>query len=593
MKPYELGPKIVTPDVAKPYRRRIGDLVHRPLRIYTQDPGAATYNAPVVVVRVPWEPLTPGPTGRLFAVEDYNATRNETYAPVDLDSPEVLTGQGLAPSTADPRFAQQMTYAVAMTVFDRFALALGRTPDFTVGPQLQRLTIRPHAAEEDNAWYDSETGALEFGYVFTRSDGGGRSQRGSVVFTSLSHDIVVHETTHALLDGMRPLFLEPTHQDVAAFHEGFSDLVALLLRYQYRDLVERGLEEGLGLGAPLLTQMAKQWGESGGDGKTPLRQVLLRAGKPEDQVDKDDRYGARKEEHDLGAVLVAAVIEAMSRIYERKTKRLRRLADTPHAPRDAALSLLASEAQKLAGEFLSILIRAVDYCPPVDVRFGDYLRAMVTADNITVPEDPWGYREALVWAFRRYGVRVNDVADLSEESLLWKRPEQALPAVPGLAFAELRHEVEPGWPTSVEERVRRGEALGDYIADRRYDCFGLVPPARRRGIDPPVVQSVRTLRRLSPDQDLGFHVVAEVTQRRRLDNGAAFYGGATVIIDECGVPQYVIGKGVQSARREDDMRAFLRAAGPAYRRAAKGERGSRRDLLRHLDRHRGRRRAAD
>ena len=215
----------------------------------------------------------------------------------------------------------------------------------------------------------------------------------------------------------------------------------------------------------------------------------------------------------------------------------------------------------------------------MDVRFGDYLRAMITADQITVPEDPWGYREALVWAFRRYGVRVNDVADLSEESLLWQRPQQDLPPIPGLAFAELHHEIEPGWPTTLEERVRRGKALGGYIADR-YDCFGLVPPAPRRGIDPPVIQSVRTLRRLSPDQDLGFHIVAEVTQRRRLKGGVSFYGGATVIIDEYGVPQYVIGKGVQSERREGDMRAFLRAAAPAYRRAAKGERGAHRDLLR-------------
>ena len=253
MKGYELGPKLVARDVATPYRRRIGDLVHRPLRIFTQDPGAAIYNAPVVVVRVPWEPVEPGPSGKLFTVQDFNATRRETYAPVDLDDPGVLSGQGLSPSTADPRFAQQMTYAVAMTVFDRFALALGRTPDFAVGPNLHRLTIRPHAAEEDNAWYDNESGSLEFGYVFTKSDSGGRSQPGSVVYTSLSHDIVVHETTHALLDGMRPLFLEPTHHDVAAFHEGFSDLVALLLRYQYRDLVERGLEEGLGLATPLLT----------------------------------------------------------------------------------------------------------------------------------------------------------------------------------------------------------------------------------------------------------------------------------------------------------------------------------------------------
>ena len=85
--------------------------------------------------------------------------------------------------------------------------------------------------------------------------------------------------------------------------------------------------------------------------------------------------------------------------------------------------------------------------------------------TITVPEDPWGYREALVWAFRRYGVRVNNVADLSEESLLWKPPERALPSGAG---AGVRRNSGPpgraGLADHGEERVRRGDALGDYIA---------------------------------------------------------------------------------------------------------------------------------
>ena len=556
--------------------------MHRSLRIYTQDPGAAAYDAPIVVARVPWEPLEPGPIGQLFAVHDQNETRNETYAPVDLDSAEVLNNQGLSPSTADPRFAQQMTYAVAMSVFDRFSLALGRSPEFAVGPNVTRLTIRPHAAEEDNAWYDGETGSLDFGYVYATTDAGGRLQQGSVVFTALSHDVVVHETTHALLDGMRPLFLEPTHNDVAAFHEGFSDLVALLMRYQYRDLVERGLDHGMGLAAPLLTEVARQWGRSSGSGREALRRVLLAAGDADEPVKAAYRYNPRREAHDLGGVLVAAVIEAMSRVFDRKTKRLRRLGATPHAPQNDLLSLLASEAQKIAKEFLSILIRAVDYCPPVDIRFGDFLRAMITADNVTVPEDPWGYREALVWAFRRYGVRVDNVADLSEESLLWQRPERPLPAVKGLAFDELVHRFEPGWPTTRDERLRRGKALGDYITAGRHEFFGVVPGNARARIEPPVIQSVRSLRRLSPDQDLGFHVVAEVSQRRRTKAGHWFHGGSTVIIDEEGVPRYVIGKGVMSKGREGEMGKFLQTARAEYRRAARGDRGARRELIRHL-----------
>ena len=116
MPAYELGSDILSPEIAAPYRRKLGDQVHRSLRDLHPGSGAAAYDGAIVVARVPWEPLEPGPIGQLFAVHDHNETRNETYAPVDLDSAEVLNNQGLSPSTADPRFAQQMTYAVAMSV---------------------------------------------------------------------------------------------------------------------------------------------------------------------------------------------------------------------------------------------------------------------------------------------------------------------------------------------------------------------------------------------------------------------------------------------------------------------------------------------
>ena len=44
---------------------------------------------------------------------------------------------------------------------------------------------------------------------------------------------------------------------------------------------------------------------------------------------------------------------------------------------------------------LSICIRALDYCPPVDVTFGEYLRAMITADCDLLDEDDKNYRFAV------------------------------------------------------------------------------------------------------------------------------------------------------------------------------------------------------
>jgi len=591
-KPFILGPGIRSAACTEPYRRRAGEPVRRALRIYTQDPGASRYDAPIATAQIPWEPVQPGPQGALFVVRDYNETRDETYAPVDLDSYEVTSHQGLTPCTSDPRFAQQMVYAIAMTVFDRFKLALGRIPEFSPieasNGKPRRLVIRPHAFNEDNAFYDSEASELQFGYVFAKSDAGGRLQKGAVVHTALSHDVVVHEVSHALLDGMRPLLLLPSNPDVAAFHEGFSDLVALLLRFQYRELVERAMEdEEGGLGSRLLTDIARQWGRSDGEGRAPLRRIILEAGDPEELVDKKNRYDPAMEEHDLGAVLVAAVFEALSRIFNRKTRGIRRLGAMPQAPRADVVHLLAEEAQKVASEFLNIILRAVDYCPPIDITYGEFLRAMMTADMVTVPEDRSGYREALVVAFRRYGVRVSGVPDLSEESLVWRGPERPLPPVRGLAFSDLRHNYEPGWQTSAAERERRATALGEYVTGGLHQYFGVVEPGMRDGeeIEPPVIQSVRSLRRLTPERELDFHIVAEITQRRRKTRrGRWFHGGSTVVIDEAGEISYVIGKGIMNRAREQQTNLFLDAAPAAYRRAFTDAPGSKRAMLKRLHR---------
>jgi hypothetical protein len=37
-----------------------------------------------------------------------------------------------------------------------------------------------------------------------------------------------HETTHALLDGLRERYMDRSSQDQFAFHEGFADVIAML-----------------------------------------------------------------------------------------------------------------------------------------------------------------------------------------------------------------------------------------------------------------------------------------------------------------------------------------------------------------------------
>ena len=84
---------------------------------------------------------------------------------------------------------------------------------------------------------------------------------------------------------------------------------------------------------------------------------------------------------------------------------------------------LSREATKAAQHVLTMCIRALDHCPPVDITFGEYLRAIITADCDLVEDDRLRYRVAFVEAFRRRGIYPPDVRTMSVDSLIWRTPE--------------------------------------------------------------------------------------------------------------------------------------------------------------------------
>src|SRR4029078_2542474 len=108
-----------------------------------------------------------------------------------------------------------------------------------------------------------------------------------------------------------------------------------------------------------------------------------------------------------GSVLVSTVFEAFATIFRRKSERILHIAGvTPgqFGPRNLdgpLVRAMAELASEVAGQFLTVCIRAIDYCPPVDMELCEYLTALITADAEVVPDDTWGYREALMRSFRR------------------------------------------------------------------------------------------------------------------------------------------------------------------------------------------------
>jgi hypothetical protein len=141
-----------------------------------------------------------------------------------------------------------------------------------------------------------------------------------------------------------------------------------------------------------------------------------------------DKRRKEGEPHALGAVLVSAVFAAFVTIYRARSADLIRLATNGTGVLPAGeishdlAGRLAAEAAKVADQVLNMCIRALDYCPPVDVNFGDHLRAIITADRDLVPLDDRGYRVASASRhFATAGFLPNEVAHLAEDSLLvWR-----------------------------------------------------------------------------------------------------------------------------------------------------------------------------
>ncbi|MFO0798040.1 MAG: hypothetical protein U0804_11215 [Gemmataceae bacterium] len=428
------------PDVAPPSRRR--------LQVYALDPAAdqslSTANVARCVLPVRWEALTPGPVGEYVEVVDIDPSSGCAYDPVDLDHPHHAAQDGLRPSEGNPHFHQQMVYAVVMKTIENFEAALGRPVTWADRPwtdkhptgrdltraerYVPRLRVYPHALREANAYYSPSKKALLFGYFNAQTTDPREELPGGMVFTCLSHDVIAHETTHAILDGIHPRLLKPSNGDMLAFHEGFADVVAIFQHFTLPGLLLDQMHKTRGDLSlnNLLAELAGQFGRATKRGGA-LRNAL-------GEFDKDGRrvrpqpktLAGTTRPHDRGAILVAAVFDAFLRIYEDRIRDLKRIASDGSGilrPGDIHPDLarrFADEAVKAAQRVLNISVRALDYLPPVDITFGDYLRALITADAELVPDDPKRHRVAFIEAFRERGILPDDVRSLGEDSLRWQ-----------------------------------------------------------------------------------------------------------------------------------------------------------------------------
>ena len=267
-------------------------------------------------------------------------------------------------------------------------------------------------------------------------------------------------------------------------------------------------------------------------------------------------------------------------------------------------------------------VRALDYIPPVDLHFGEYLRAIVTADADLVPQDPLRYRVAIAESFRKCGITVPGCMSMAPDSLFWEAPDaEDLPDYDAdsgelfspllgnlyLTFAGYRKDGDKSLSLREQnlEIVKQNEKLVwqwlQGLADPRWDqLLGLhlladsiatgrtplhsIPRRSYKGGEPrPVVQvySTRAARRAGPDGQEASQLVVQVAQKRRgyfdKDEQAAadrgefdgrpdfwFRGGSTLLIDlRDGRLRNVVRKRIDQDERLAAERAFrMGDAGP-------------------------------
>lgn len=509
-------------------------------------------------VEVPAEELSPGPRGYRVHVIDYDVSTDTFYRPremeLDEDPFETMPDEELL---RDPTFHCQNVYALVMRTLARFEQALGRRVSWSFnGHQLQ---VVPHAFADANAFYSRDDHALLFGYFPGRRHKGRKNR---MVFTCLSHDVIVHETTHALLDGLRERYNDPSSPDQAAFHEGFSDVVALLSVFSLRRVVEvvidltspRGRNRKLIAASAVTAESLKQSGllgvaEEMGREMGPVRgNALRRSIEIEPSPGYYEAKGAFEEyiePHRRGEILVAVMMSVFLRVWTHRLKSLGRIqGDFLDRAR------VVEEGAEIASTLLTMAIRALDYAPPVDLQFGDFLSALLTGDTEVRPDDElYDFRRILLASFREYGIEPAS----NEGGLgIWK----SAPA--GLVYDRTHFDAMRRDPDEVFRFVWENRGILD-LCDEAYTRVLSVRPCLRIGPDgfalhETVAEYVQILEVKAGElEDYEIRKPSEMPDRQEV----RLYGGGTLIFDEYGRLKYTISNNVLSGERQSRRLAYL------------------------------------
>jgi len=283
----------------------------------------------------------------------------------------------------DPRFDSSNCFYIANQTLAMAEKYAGGRIDWSFEESLGHpMLVRPHAGKDVvNAYYNPQSGSVNFfSYLDEKT---GERQR-----TGMNRDIIAHEVGHAILDGLRPNFIESLSVGGGGFHESFADMTAFLSALNDPHVIEALRVETKGdLSKPnLLSGVGEQLGASCFE-KGPLRDFVNRH-KYADQAflpytdEQDPGSGLGTECHSYANLFNGAFYDLFLAFYNQAS-------ESP----DKTFRQAVEEARDKCGQ---LLFRAVEMGPVGDISYREAAMAFLRADLV---DNQGANQETLVKVF--------------------------------------------------------------------------------------------------------------------------------------------------------------------------------------------------
>jgi len=329
------------PPVPSPIPIPIPVLVGPRVLVWKQDPTVGEIGIRKAFIRTP---VSTGPKDARIIVDG-----------VPMVAPNALGDFIQTPGTA--QFDAVHTFSVVrmtLTMYQR-ALAAGATLaslpwEWNGLANTDPIKVAPHHSNMMNAFYMRSQKLLAFGFF---AKPGPAPQ--PTIFTCRSLDIVSHECGHAILDGLKPHWIDGgAPPQTGALHESFGDLTAIFLALSQFDQIEAIIAQTKANlhDKTFLSDLAEEFGLALG------RTNGLR------NADNDLKLSqVGTEVHSLSQVFTGAMYDILADIFAHERK----------AVRDDARTLYESAAC-----LQSLLLRGIIQAPTTNATFTDVANKMLT-----------------------------------------------------------------------------------------------------------------------------------------------------------------------------------------------------------------------